>query len=218
MNPFVLLICIVPKDKSDFAIKASLENGASGATVLLGRGTASNKVLQILGLGSSEKDIVLTVVSIDKKDLVLSAIKKTYQSEKKGFGIVFVKNVSRKMQNGVVIQANCAIMEENPVESKKMITVILNKGYAEDAMAAARAAGASGGTILNAMGTAKEGDEKFFGITIVPEKEMLLLIVDDSLLEKVFSAVQNLPCLAQPGSGIIYSSDVSDFAMLGKIK
>ena len=59
-----------------------------------------------------------------------------------------------------------------------LITVILNSGYADDAMAAARKAGAGGGTVIKARGTAKEGDESFFGVQIVPEKEMLLIVVD----------------------------------------
>ena len=62
-------------------------------------------------------------------------------------------------------------------DSYEMINVIVNKGYAEDAMAAARKAGAGGGTIINARGTAKECDAKFLGIEIVPEKEMLLILV-----------------------------------------
>ena len=59
----------------------------------------------------------------------------------------------------------------------QMINVIVNKGYAEDAMAAARKAGAGGGTIIGARGTAKEGDAAFFGMKIVPEKEMLMILV-----------------------------------------
>ncbi len=56
-----------------------------------------------------------------------------------------------------------------------LITVIVNSGYAEAVMAAARSGGASGGSILNARGTGTEEDVKFFGITLVPEKEMLLI-------------------------------------------
>ena len=59
-----------------------------------------------------------------------------------------------------------------------LISVILNKGYADDAMAAARKAGAGGGTVINARGTAREDDAKFFGMHIVPEKEMLMISAD----------------------------------------
>ena len=58
----------------------------------------------------------------------------------------------------------------------KLITVIVNSGYADDVMAVAKKAGASGGTILGARGTGTEEDVKFFGITLVPEKEILLIV------------------------------------------
>ena len=83
-----------------------------------------------------------------------------------------------------------------------MINIIVNKGYAEDAMAAARKAGAGGGTVVLGRGTAKEGDEKFFGVEIVPEKEMLVILAEQSKAEAVVEAIQNLECFSKGGSGV----------------
>ena len=105
-------------------------------------------------------------------------------------------------------------MEQN--RSHELITVIVNRGYADDAMAAARKAGASGGTAINARGTAREDDEKFFGMHIVPEKELLLIVVDQNNKQAVLDAIRTLDCLSEPGSGIAYSAPVSDFTLLGK--
>ena len=99
---------------------------------------------------------------------------------------------------------------------RDLITVIINKGYADDAMAAARKAGAGGGTVINARGTAREDDAKFFGMHIVPEKEMLCIVVEHEKKDAVLEAIRTLPCLAEPGSGIAYCSAVSEFVMLGK--
>ena len=84
-----------------------------------------------------------------------------------------------------------------------VINVIVNRGFADDVMDAARKAGAGGGTVINARGTAREDDERFFGMHIVPEKEMLIIVVEHSNKEKVMSAIQNLECLSEPGSGIV---------------
>ena len=97
-----------------------------------------------------------------------------------------------------------------------LISFILNKGTADDAMAAARKAGASGGTILNAQGTGKEDDVKFFGISLVPEKEMLITIVPQDKASGVIEAVKSVPSLAEPGAGIAFTMDILDFAPLGK--
>ncbi len=101
-------------------------------------------------------------------------------------------------------------------KTHKLISVILNKGYADDAMAAARKAGAGGGTIIHARGTAREEDVSFLGIPLVPEKEMLLILVEQDKSDAVFNAICSLPCLAEPGSGIAYSMDVDNFTGLGK--
>ena len=101
-------------------------------------------------------------------------------------------------------------------QKHQLITVILNRGFADDVMAAARNAGAGGGTVLNARGTAKEDDEKFFGVHIVPEKEMLQIVVSEEKKEAVLNAIRELPCLSQPGSGICFCSEIEDFSILGK--
>ena len=99
-----------------------------------------------------------------------------------------------------------------------MITVIVNKGYADDVMAAARSAGAGGGTVVNARGTARETDARFFGMHIVPEKDMLIMVVPADKKKAVINAIENVKCLKEPGMGIAYSSAVEDFTTLGKKK
>lgn len=212
MSPFILVVAIVPRGKGTALIEAACSGGAAGGTIVTGRGTASNKVLQVLGLGSSEKEIAYTVVPAEKRESVIHAVRNFAFAEKRGFGILFTLDVMSKWQGGQIQSGEYTMQEIK----RKLITLIINKGYAEDAMAAARAAGASGGTVINARGTAREGDAKFFGVTIVPEKEMLLLIVDNEKADAVFEAVRNLPCLAAPGSGIMYSSPAADFTLLGR--
>ena len=72
------------------------------------------------------------------------------------------------------------------------------------------------GTVLNARGTARETDKRFFGMHIVPEKEMLIIVVSSEKKESVMSAIKELKCLKEPGMGIAYSSGVEDFSLLGK--
>ena len=109
--------------------------------------------------------------------------------------------------------------EEEKMETRnEMITVIVNKGYADDVMAAARSAGAGGGTVLNARGTARETDQRFFGMHIVPEKEMLVILVPADKKDAVMAKIRDLNCLKTPGMGIAWSSGVEDFALLGKSK
>ena len=77
-------------------------------------------------------------------------------------------------------------------------------------MDAARAAGAGGGTVIHARGTANKDAEKFFGISIEPEKEMVLIIVPVSQRENILHALYSEAGLQTAGQGIAFSLPVRD--------
>ncbi len=97
-----------------------------------------------------------------------------------------------------------------------LITCIVNHGLADEVMAAARKAGATGGTILSARGTGTEEDAKFFGYTLVPEKDMLIILVEAEDAPTVLEAIRALPVLAEPGVGVAFCADVERFVPFGK--
>ena len=71
----------------------------------------------------------------------------------------------------------------------EVIFVIVNSGYAEDVMDMARELGVRGGTILNARGVVKEDAAAFFGITLHQDKEILMMVVERDLRDKVLNAI-----------------------------
>ena len=89
------------------------------------------------------------------------------------------------------------------------ITFIVNHGDAHDVMTVARGAGAKGGTILDARGTGREGDVKFFGMNLMSEKEMLVVVAEKDLAKKILEAVKDLPVFKPNGGGIVYTCGVS---------
>ena len=208
---YKLIVSIVHHDSGDEIVKAANSAGATGGTVLMGKGTASSNFLSLLGFGSSSKDVVLILVDEGICFNVLEAIRNTGHEKKKHFGVLWTIDVWRLMKKGEISGGKTM----NEKCDHQMITLIVNKGYAEDAMAAARKAGAGGGTVINARGTAIEGDAKFFGMEIVPEKDMLIILVPNDKCDAVLEAVRSLPCLQAPGSGITFCSDAQNFELLG---
>ena len=97
------------------------------------------------------------------------------------------------------------------METDIMITYIVSHGEAYDIMTAAREAGARGGTILEAHGTFRESDVEFFGMTLVSEKEMLIIVAEKELAEKILDATKNMPIFKKSGGGIIYTTDVKRY-------
>ena len=92
----------------------------------------------------------------------------------------------------------------------ELIIAIVNSGYADDAMKAARSAGARGGTILTARGAGVEAQDRFYGVAIQSEKEMVLLVVEKEHKAAIMKAVCEKTGLKQEGRGIIFSLPVED--------
>lgn len=206
-----MIIGIVPRNCGELLTHAAVDAGAQGGTISRGKGTAASTFLQILGLADSNKDIVYVLVPSENTKKIMDAME---ESSSETFGILFSTKVSQFVKSGKMTGK-----DENMTETThQLITIIVNKGYADDAMAAARNAGATGGTILSARGTARPGDETFFGVEIVPEKDMLLVLAENSKANQIIDAVKELDCLSKPGSGIVFSNPAENFTLLGKNK
>lgn len=98
----------------------------------------------------------------------------------------------------------------------EVIFAIVNAGYAEDAMHIAREEGARGGTIISGRGVAREREAAFFGITIHAEKEILMLVVEKDIRDKVLHALYKQMGMQQKAQGIVFSLPVSDVAGLAQ--
>ena len=90
----------------------------------------------------------------------------------------------------------------------KAIFCIVNSGYSDVVMEAAKKLGASGGTVINARGTAPKDAESIFGITIEPEKEIVMILVPSSIKASVLHALYQEAGLDTAGQGIAFALPV----------
>ena len=88
------------------------------------------------------------------------------------------------------------------------IFCIVNSGYSDAVMEAAKKLGARGGTVINARGTASKEAETFFHITIQPEKEIVMILVPTSIKDDVLHALYKEVGLDTAGQGIAFSVPV----------
>ena len=95
-------------------------------------------------------------------------------------------------------------------DNHEVIFAIVNSGFAEEAMDVAREQGVRGGTILNARGVAREKEATFFGITVHAEKEILMMVVEKDIRDKVLNALYSRMGMANKAQGIAFSLPVSD--------
>lgn len=92
---------------------------------------------------------------------------------------------------------------------KDLIMTIVNRGFADLVMEAAKAKGAFGGTIINARGTAND-TEKFFNISIQPEKEIVLIVVEREKRHEIMQEICVRAGLCTAGQGISFSVPVDE--------
>ncbi|MCH5160789.1 MAG: P-II family nitrogen regulator [Clostridiales bacterium] len=91
----------------------------------------------------------------------------------------------------------------------ELIMCIVNTGFSDIVMSAAREKGARGGTVLHARGTANKDAEEFFHITIQPDKEIVMILVPKKIRDDVLHAVYQAAGLKTEGQGISFSLPVT---------
>ena len=215
-----MIYALVGRSSGELLVTAAKKAGARGGTIIPCRSISGNAVLQFFGIGERDRDAVIIVTDDQTLKPILDAMQSVALGTKRLSGFIAVTSVSSVMK----FTADRKRMEYfktgeqtmNKETSHEMIFVIVNSGFADDVMAAARNAGANGGTILNARGTGKQEDMKFFGITIVPEKEILMIVTAKEKSAAILDAIKALDCFATPGSGVVFTSDVDNFTILGK--
>lgn len=92
----------------------------------------------------------------------------------------------------------------------EVIFCIVNAGFSDAVMDAAKEFGARGGTIIHARGTANKEAEKLFQITVQPEKEIVMILVPSEIKDDILHALYRSVGLQTPGQGIAFSLPVDE--------
>ncbi|MBQ8850042.1 MAG: P-II family nitrogen regulator [Clostridia bacterium] len=182
-------------------------------------GTAHAKTLNILGIERTEKAMLIAMVT----GPTLKSLKRDLAYEMKidlpdrGVAMaVPVSGVGGSRTLDYFTSGQC-IPEEHLTEDRTMeatqelIIAIYQKGYTDTVMDAARAAGARGGTTINAKGTVA-GTEKFFGITLAEEKEIVMIVSSAEQKKDIMKAIMKNAGVDTKAHAVVFSLPVTDTA------
>ncbi len=205
---FVLLYVIANYGYGSAMLHLAKQEGISGGTIMLGKGTVNNRILEFLGLSETRKEIVLMGGSEPVAYRAIDALNKRYDFTKPNHGIAFTTSLkaiigTRKLKFDDI--------HHEKGEYKHMyhlITAVVDKGLAEDVIEAATAAGSKGGTIINARGSGIHETSRVFAMDIEPEKEIVLILSEVELTEPIVASIRQNLQMDKPGNGIIYVQDV----------
>ncbi len=218
-----LLATIVDRGKGQSVADLMKKEGALFHTIMLGKGTARKAVLNYLGLGETEKDVVVSTIPVDGGLHALRKLMQAMRLDAPGRGIAFTIPLSSVggsktlsylsgIGHGGSDRETASKYEVNDMDNHEhsLVITIVNRGFSDQVMEAAARAGARGGTVLHGRSAGREEAEKFFGITIQPEKEVVLVLLRRELKLPVMQEICKSAGLNTPGHGFSFSLPVDD--------
>ncbi len=218
MSSLNMMITITDRDQAKKLGSFYSEKGLEVSFSTVGHGTAASEILDYFGLESNEKAVLMHIVTDEKWKEVKKALRTEMRIEIPGTGIAFTLPLSsiggKKALNYLTAGQTFTKEEESTLKDTKyeLLIIIANQGYTEQVMDAARKAKASGGTVIHAKGTGSRAAEKFLGVTLVPEKEMVFIVVKsdrkNDIMRSVMDEVGNDPKIG----AVVFSLPVTDTA------
>ncbi len=204
-----LCFIIVNSGMASKILKTAKKYGMNGGTITLARGTANHGVWDYLGLSDIRKEILYMAADQEVVGRALEKINTQYKFNKPNHGIAFTTSICNIVGTRMY---KCNQEKTERGEEKTMyqvITIIVDKGKAEEVIEAAITAGSKGGTIINGRGSGIHETSKLFSMDIEPEKEIVLILSEVDQTESIVSVIRKELQIDEPGKGIIYVQDVN---------
>jgi nitrogen regulatory protein PII len=220
MENIVLNITIGERDKSEAFLNFYRDSKVELSLGTFGKGTARRETLDVLGLGSSDKCVIFSLMTEAKSKVLLKEIETKMSLRTIGMGISFTvplssidsyKNLKKLVDDFDINKESegYAMDTEN-----QLIVIIANRGYTDEVMNVAREAGAPGGTVVHARGTGSETAAKFFGTTIGAEKEMIFIVTKSEKCADIMKAIKEKAGAETPSEAVSFSLPVANAAGL----
>lgn len=225
--PLTLTITVVNKGQG-YAVEDLLHSlGSAVAFSCKGKGTATEHHHGSIEFYENTKRVVFGILREDKWPEFEVDINKRFSVSQTAKGISYKIPITAVA--GISIYKMLSNLQERHPEMRKnkndpkeedrkmpenkvgyeSIFAIVNSGYTDLVMTAAKGAGARGGTIISGRGTGNKDIEKFYGIEITPEKEIVIILVPSEIKDDVMLAINTQAGMNSKGQGIAFAMPVT---------
>lgn len=213
-----LVITVVREGMGSGVVAMANKYEAAASFLCSGLGTSTSDFYDVLGFGEEKKNVIFTILRLSKWREFREELSTRLNTSRVTKGISAIIKIGAlggiSTYKFLSNQRFEPVKEENPMPQSNIkydtIFAIVNDGFTDVVMTAARAAGARGGTIITARGTGNKEIEKFYGVRITPEKQIVMIMVERSIKEAVLEGVNNAVGFATKGQGIVFSIPTSD--------
>lgn len=211
----VMLLAIIRRGKGGIYIKALQEDDVVMHFQCVGEGTAPSEMMEILGLGNSEKDIVISFATKTTADRIANDLSKnvgkTYGYQ--GLFMVIPTSAFSRISAEIIKKNSNDFVKggEDTMQSEfkySLILIAVNRGFTDRVMQTAKKAGATGGTVIKARHAEADIVEAFANVKLEDEKEIVTILAPDSVRNQILEDVNNEFGLKSEAQGVVLSVPV----------
>ena len=221
MKGLCLLITIIKRSDIKEYHEFFEKNSISVIYDTLGNGTAHEKTLALFGIEKNEKAVLLSLVTYPTLKKVLRGLALEMKIDLPDRGIAVAvplasmggaKALEYFSAGQEIDETEASLNEEEKMQTvQELIVAIYQKGYTDMVMDAAREAGAGGGTTIRAKGTGA-GAQKFFGLSLAEEKEMLFIVTATDKKKDIMRAIMQNAGIDSKAHSLVFSLPVTESA------
>lgn len=208
MLKLVLMITIVKRSNSEKVITFFNNNKVPMTLGRYGRGTATDEMKVYTGIDEKEKCVLFSLLSLPLAIDLSKKIKSNANIKSELYSILVpISSVGGK-DTMSYISGEIPKDQEFTIKydyDSELIVVVANRGYVDMVMNVARRAGATGGTVIHARGTGVDSSEKFFGVTIGAEKEMIFVVAEKEKRNEIMKAIMTEAGEKSAAGSILFS-------------
>lgn len=205
----VLFFVIVNFGLGSKVMKIAKQNGITGGTIFLGKGTINNHLLEILDLSDVRKEIVMIIAEKTLASQALEELNRKFNFDKPKHGIAFSTSVAGLIGTRDSLELNHKESRGVTDTMHHAIFTVVDKGNADAVIQAATAAGSRGATIINARGSGIHENSMLFSMAIEPEKEIVMILATNDLTEAIVASIRENLKIDDPGNGIMFILNVN---------
>lgn len=209
------MISILDRDRSGKLLKLHEELHISVILDSIGKGTAMSSHLSLYDLEQKEKSVICAIASEHSmRQLIRGAVNKLY-FDIPGNGVMMavpIKSISggKNLKHFTAGQQITGGAVPDMNFENELIIVILNEGHSDEVMDVARDAGATGGTVLHAKGTAGPAEKKFFRVSLAEEKDIVYILTSSKKKSDIMKRISAACGSGSPVGAVCFSLPVSE--------
>lgn len=215
MSELYLMVAIINRERTREFAAFYEENGIAVNFIALGRGTAKSEILSYLGLEDTEKSVIFSFVTDETWKKTKRGLEQKMHIDIPGTGIAFIISMSsiggKKQLRFLTQGQQFEKGEETSLKETtyELLVAIANQGYTELVMEAARKTNAAGGTVIHAKGTGMEGAQRFLGVTLAAEKELVFIVTRREHRNAIMKAIMENAGMQSKAKAVVFSLPVT---------